>query len=120
MYGYQQSGPIIGQVNFISFHGASDDLIYVIGNNLEEEFYPDSNGRAEFEVSAPGGASRLRVTAQYLNNATWAFGLALAEDGAGFPLWPITYLASPVCRHSVQLRLEVPYATMVKRVDTDE
>jgi hypothetical protein len=94
----------------LSFSGASDDNIYVVGG---PKMYDQvtSNVPVSFVV---GGV--LLVTVGYGENGTWGVGLAQWEEGQKVPNWPMRFTNASENEYSIQFEVDVPDEVSVVKV----
>jgi hypothetical protein len=93
----------------IKFSGHSDDIVYMISDEGEDESY-----EREFIVAT--NTHRMRVKASY--DGVWAFSYGLVDEGEDIPDW--TVLTGLEHSYSMNMELTVPTDATVSEWGGDE
>lgn len=99
----------------VKFSGHSDDIVLVTDASGQDEFGVYDQTPALFYVEDEDD-NTMAVVAHY--NGTWSFAPGLYEEDEVLPEWPVSI--GPEHPYSVELRIEAPEGTTVRRADGDD
>lgn len=103
----------------IRIYGASDDLIEVEGDGINDEFnsYEMGNGPGALmwcgDLRAPNGDI---MRAYAVADGCWSIALGQADEDKPFPAWPVTIAQHPDTRYSTMAEIDAPDGTVLENV----